>query len=265
MSGSFEHPLIAEVYDAIPSHQNHPDVEFYTRFATESAGWVLELGSGTGRVLVPIVKVGKTVYGLEASRPMLDRCRKNLDSGFPEVRDNVELVQGKMQGFDLRNRFGLVICPFNSFLHLLSVEDQVCCLNRVRQHLDVGGRFAFDVFDPDIRRMTSARFTEASQLQQFTLPTGSTIELRHRNKSVDFPSQMIESEIRINVTQRDGSREQVVHPVQQRYIFRYEAEHLLERCGFEVEALYSDFQGSPHDAGSQGSLVFVAKKRYDGY
>ena len=67
MSGSFEHPLIAEVYDAIPSHQNRPDVVFYTRLATESAGLVLELGSGTGRVLIPIAKAGKMAYGFEAS------------------------------------------------------------------------------------------------------------------------------------------------------------------------------------------------------
>ena len=67
MTSPFEHPLIAEVYDAIPSHQTRPDVAFYTRLATESAGCVLELGSGTGRVLIDIAKAGKTVVGLEAS------------------------------------------------------------------------------------------------------------------------------------------------------------------------------------------------------
>ena len=192
---------------------------------------------------------------------MLGRCREILDSGSQNVRDNVELVQGKIPSFELRNRFGLVICPFNSFLHLLSAEEQLSCLTRVHQHLAPGGRFALDVFDPDIRRMTSARFTETSQPQRFGLPIESTIELRHRNRSVDFLSQKIESEIRLNVTHRDGSREQVVHPVRQRYLFRYEAQHLLERCGFEVEALYSDFQGSPHGAVYPGSLVFVDKKR----
>ena len=261
MSGPSENPLIAEVYDAIPSHQNRPDVEFYTRLATESTGWVLELGSGTDRVLIPIAKAGKMVYGLEASEHMLDRCREILESESWKVRDNVELGQGGMQCFSVRRRFGLVICPFNSFLHLLSVEEQLSCLTRVHQHLAAGGRFAFDVFDPDIRRMTSVRFTEASQPQRFNLPTGSTIELRHRNKSVDFLSQEIESEISLDVTHRDVRREWVVHPVRQRYLFRYEAEHLLERCGFEIEALYSDFQSSPHGGVCPESLVFVTRKR----
>ncbi len=260
MPSSSEHPLIAEVYDRIPSHQNRPDVAFYTRLAKETAGRVLELGSGTGRVLIPIARSGKSVCGLEVSEHMLERCREALGSESRNVRDNVELVQGDMQSFDLGNRFELVICPFNSFLHLLSVEDQLSCLYRVHRHLEPGGRFAFDISDPDIRRMAGDRFTAASQAQQFDLPDGTTIELRHRNKSVDFPSQTVESEIRFNVAHRDGNREQVVLPIRQRYLFRYEAEHLLARCAFGVEDLYSDFQGSPHGEGYPGSLVFVARK-----
>ena len=263
MSGSFEHPLIADVYDAIPSHQNRPDVGFYTKLATESSGPVLELGSGTGRVLIPVARAGKKVFGLEVSEHMLGRCREILKGESPNVRDNVELIEGKIQSFELGYRFGLVICPFNSFLHLLSVEEQLSCLTRVREHLLPGGKFVFDVFDPDIRRMTSPRFTEASKPQQFGMANGSTIELNHRNKSIDFPSQQIESEIILNVIHRDGSMEKIVHPVRQRFLSRYEAEHLLERCGFEMEALYSDFRRSLHGSTCPASLVFVARKRQD--
>ena len=257
----FEHPLISEVYDAIPSHRTRPDVSFYTSLARESAGCVLELGSGTGRVLIEIAKVGKSVVGLEASEHMLGRCRKNLEGVFPKASDKVDLIQGQMQEFSLKGRFELVICPFNSFLHLLSVEEQMSCLNSVHQHLEPGGRFAFDVFDPDISRMASSRFTEESQPQRFELPTGSSIELTFSNTSVDFLSQRIDSEISLDVTHHDGRRECISHPVRQRYLFRYEAEHLLERCGFEVEALYSDFHGSQYGTVYPGLLVFVAKKR----
>ena len=86
MSGPLEHPLVAEVYDAIPSHQNRPDVAFYTRLAAESTGCVLELGSGTGRVLINIAKAGKAVIGLEASEYMLVLQRRftsrDLDFGL---------------------------------------------------------------------------------------------------------------------------------------------------------------------------------------
>ena len=43
MPDPFEHPLIAAIYDAVPSHQGRPDVAFYTGLATTTAGWLLAL------------------------------------------------------------------------------------------------------------------------------------------------------------------------------------------------------------------------------
>jgi hypothetical protein len=46
-----------------------------------------------------------------------------------------------------------------------------------------------------------------------------------------------------------------------RYLFRFEAEHLLERAGFRVEDLYPDFDKSPYGSTYPGELIFVARKR----
>ena len=40
-----------------------------------------------------------------------------------------------------------------------------------------------------------------------------------------------------------------------RYLFRYEVEHLLARCGFEVEALYADYDKSPYGSKYPGELI----------
>jgi len=45
-----------------------------------------------------------------------------------------------------------------------------------------------------------------------------------------------------------------------RYLFRYEAEHLLKRCGFVVGNVYSDYEKSPFGSIYPGDLVFVARK-----
>ena len=259
--GSIEHPLIAEVYDAIPSHRDRPDVGFYTALAAESAGSVLELGSGTGRILIPIARAGKKVSGLEPSVKMLARCRESLAGQPRTVRDNVELIQGKMACFGLHRQFGLVICPFNTFLQLLSVGEQLSCLQRVHQHLVTGGRFAFDVFEHDIKKMSGARFTQTGTPQRFQLDSGSTVELTHRNRAIDFTEQLIEGEIRLDITYNNGTRMQAAHAVRQRYLFRHEAEQLLNRCGFEVENLFGDFSGSHYGTDNPGLLVFVARKR----
>ena len=45
-----------------------------------------------------------------------------------------------------------------------------------------------------------------------------------------------------------------------RYLFRFEAEHLLARAGFAVEGVYADYDRSPYGANYPGELIFVAKK-----
>ena len=45
-----------------------------------------------------------------------------------------------------------------------------------------------------------------------------------------------------------------------RYLFRYEAEHLLARCGFEVIELFSDYYKNPYGSSYPGELIFLAKK-----
>src|SRR3990167_6577837 len=67
-----------------------------------------------------------------------------------EGRDNPRWVDGDMRDFRLDERFGLVIIPFRSFLHLLTVADQKACLAHIREHLAEGGRLALNVFNPDL-------------------------------------------------------------------------------------------------------------------
>ncbi len=59
----------------------------------------------------------------------------------------------------------------------------------------------------------------------------------------------------------DGHEDRLVQAFPMRYFFRFEAEHLLARAGFEVEQVYSDYDKSPYGAKYPGELIFVARKR----
>lgn len=45
-----------------------------------------------------------------------------------------------------------------------------------------------------------------------------------------------------------------------RYLFRLEAEHLLARCGFEVDHVYADYDRSPYGSKYPGELIIVARR-----
>jgi hypothetical protein len=47
--------------------------------------------------------------------------------------------------------------------------------------------------------------------------------------------------------------------LQMRYIFRWEFEHLLARCGFDLLALYGSFERDPHLCTGQ-ELIWIAQK-----
>jgi SAM-dependent methyltransferase len=132
-------------YDMGRSADATGDVPFYlelARQAGERGQAVLELGCGTGRVTIPIALAGVEVVGLDDAPAMLDVARRKAAAAGATVR----WVTADMRSFDLWQRFGLVIIPFRSFLHMLTEDDQAACLERVFAHLLPGGRFALNFF-----------------------------------------------------------------------------------------------------------------------
>ena len=121
--------------------------------AHEAAGPVLEIGCGTGRVLIPTARAGVEIIGLDSSSKMLGACREKLALEPDEVQSRVKLAKGDIRRFDLNKRFHLVIIPFRPFQHLLSVEDQMRCLACVHKHLIDAGQLVFDVFNPSLQHL----------------------------------------------------------------------------------------------------------------
>ncbi len=109
---------------------------------------LLEIGCGTGRVLLPLARAGHEITGLDLSPHMIERCRAKLDTEQQEVRDRVRVLTADMTSFDLHRRFAMVISPFGGFHHLLTVEQQLSCLACCRAHLAPRGTLVLDLSNP---------------------------------------------------------------------------------------------------------------------
>lgn len=260
-SGGYQdQPLLAEYYDFVPPYAERRDVDFYVDCARGASGKVLELGCGTGRVLIPTAAAGYEVVGLDLSENMLTRCREKLARQPREVRERVRLVHGDMVSFDLGETFSLVTTPFRPFQHLLSVEEQLTCLGSVHRHLAEGGKLVLDVFQPDIGRLTDPKFKqETEEFPEVKLPDGRCLRRTSRIVAVHPAEQYSEVELTYYVTHAGGRREQFGQRFPFRYFFRYEVEHLLARCGFRVVELLGDFDRSPLREASP-EMIFVAEK-----
>src|SRR6516162_7312341 len=120
--------VIADFYDYVVPYRARQDIDFFVDAARKSGGPVLEVGCGTGRVLIPTARAGIVVVGLDLSSGMMDICQKRLLEEPEAVRSRVRLVQGDMRNFDAGQKFKSVTIPFRPFQHLTTVEDQLSCL-----------------------------------------------------------------------------------------------------------------------------------------
>jgi SAM-dependent methyltransferase len=261
-------PFIAEYYDFIPLYANRADLAFYLHWARRAGGAILELGCGTGRILIPTaVALAEVegaprfpIVGLDLSEPMLAKCRQKLARQAKAVQQRVRLVHGRMTDFDLGEVFSLVTAPFRCFQHLLRVEDQLATLHCVHRHLRMGGKFILDVFQVLPQALLDPEWTkEREDTPTVELPDGR--KLRRTNRVIAFhrAEQYNEIEMIYYVTHPDGRTERLLQVFSFHYFFRYEVEHLLERCGFRLVELFGNYDGSPLSNDSP-EMIFVAEK-----
>ncbi len=259
--GYADYKFVADLYDYVAPYQSRPDVTFFVDEALAAGGPVLEVGCGTGRILIPTARAGVAITGLDLSPHMLAVCRERLAAEDPEVQARVTLVEEDMRFFELGRWFSLITLPFRPFQHLTQVADQLACLRTLGRHLQPDGRLILDLFNPSLEALTRDNIgQEVGDEPDFTLPDGRQVTRRSKIVSRDLFRQVTEVELIYYVTHADGREERLVHAFPMRHLFRFEAEHLLARAGFEVEALYADYERNPYGSAYPGELIFVAKK-----
>lgn len=236
----------ARFYDSVPIYRDRKDVDFYVERAKAAGGPVLELGCGSGRILVPTARAGVSIVGLDASPGMLALCRERVDA---------PLVCADMRNFSLGKKFALITIPFRPFQHLLDVEDQMACLGAIRSHLVSGGALVFDVFDPDLKKIAAEESALVLEFS-FSLPDARQVQRSFRRLEHDRARQVQKLEFVHEILETGEKFSAVIF---MRYFFRYELEHLLARCGFQVEQVYGDFDGRPVGPGTP-ELIFVTRK-----
>jgi SAM-dependent methyltransferase len=257
--------VIAELYDKLSSefydyHAKRGDIEFFKDYALESGGPVLELGCGTGRVLIPTTRAGVKITGLDLSGEMLRLCQAKLDAEPEKTRSRAELIQADMRDFRLHRRFSLITITFGPFNNLLSVQDQLDCLACIHRHLKPGGRLVFDVFLAKPNELAAKKETAVVDNQPpFTMTDGRKVTWS-LFQEVDYQSQVIHEKLLYDVIYPDGRRKCLVYPETIRFFFRFEVEHLLARAGFITESVYADFNKTPFGTKPPEELIFVAKK-----
>jgi ubiquinone/menaquinone biosynthesis C-methylase UbiE len=227
----------------------------YRDFALAADGPLLELGCGTGRVLVPLAREGHRITGLDASGSMLATAQAKVEA--TGVEERVTLIQGDMRHFDLPNHYALAIFPINTFMHCYDINEQLSCLRCVHSHLQSGGRLVIDVYHPDLQSLLEADGRVVSQDPVFDPETGNTVH-RFYTRRLDLATQTQYVTFIIDVSDSEGVMQRTTFPFRMRYVYRYEMELLLRMTGFSLEDVYGSYDLEPFDSESE-RMIFVSR------
>ncbi len=224
------------------------DIDFYARLAHKlGVTRVLEIGAGSGRVSVALARRGFGVVALEPSQRMLEFGRAYAASEGVTV----DFQAGDVRHFDLNERFDLIIAPFNMLMHLYTLGDQDDALERITAHLNDGGSFAFDLYQPHFGAQDVLRH----EGETFTQPDGSRLDVFLLQR-VDEINQIVTTTYYCDTVHLDSSLTREVLELRQRYFMRFELERWFQN--FRLE-LHGDFDSSRLTSASP-SLVGVAKR-----
>lgn len=238
------------------------DCTFYFEQAKKYGSPILELGCGTGRILIPIAQAGINIVGLDRSEAMLSIAKQKISILSPEVQNNIELIKGDMRNFSINKKFNLVIIPYRSFLYLLTPEDQKSTLKCIHKHLVDNGKLIFNIFDPDLEIITEHFSSLGSCLKkqdEFINPETGNKVILWDTRQYNPENQTLDQYFIFEEINKQGFVVSKSYaPLHIRYIHRYEMQFLLELCGYKIDALYGDFQGGPYQYG--GEQIWIASK-----
>ena len=237
------------------------DVDFYVEEAKKNGSPVLEIGCGTGRVMIPVAEAGVEIVGLDVEPQMLSLFQQKIDLLEDNVRQRLALLEGDMRDFSLPQKFSMVMIPHRAFMHLLTPLDQQKALRNIREHLVDNGYLVFNIVVPHVDEIASHIGPQAGAMQldmTFTDDMGNEV-VSWTSRRYDTTRQHIEQYYIFETLDANGQvAKRAYTPLFARYTHRYEMEHMLSLAGFYVESLYGDFWRRPYHA--QGEQVWIARK-----
>ena len=233
------------------------DIQLVVDLAQDGGDTALELGCGTGRVLVPLAATGCRVTGVDSSPALLELARRKVEQSGVNAR--VLLSQADLRSFDLAEKgFDFAFCVSNTLMHLTTQADQVAALVNTQRHLRPGGRLLVELFNPDIPHLIAISGVHELADQWQDEDRGATV-LKWIVRRIDVARQLQETTFIYESIYGDGHSEKAVLPFTLRFLWPSEGVLLLEKAGFRVDEVWGDCDGNEYDNDSE-QLIFLATK-----
>lgn len=250
---------VARYYDACPVPFD--DISFYLAQLSHAHARVLELGCGTGRVLIPLAAHCAFIQGVDGSEAMLAVCREKLQqAGIPPER--AQLALADITDFDLGQQFDLIIAPFRVLQNLATDAEVDGLFRGIHRHLAPGGTVILNVFRPflDCERMV-AEWCQPEPIFDYEIPFDGGRLLRfHTRPRITADPLICHPELIYRFYQGETLLDESVLAIDMRCFYVDEFLQLIEHHGFQVTSKWGGYAGEAYGDGPELVVAFQKEK-----
>ena len=238
--------VFSRYYDAAyGSKADLQDIPFYVDLAERVGGPVLEIGCGTGRVLLEVAARGIEIDGLDSSEDQLRVLRAKVDRLSKSLSNRVRLYHADMRTFVLDRSFHLITAPFRPLQHLYTAADQIAAFRTIRRHLLPDGCLAFDVFYPQYHMLDELHVEHPDLEWADPEVPGRIVRRSFVRDQVDKLNQVFSGQFIFRVLEGDRTVVEERERFQLSYFTYPQLLLLFELCGLKVLEEYGSFAREP--------------------
>jgi SAM-dependent methyltransferase len=249
---------IARYYDQL-HHSLTADLGFIRALVQERGGPVLELGCGSGRILLPLAQDGWQVTGIDNSLAMLALARERL-AGLPDdVARRVTLFEGDIRELAVvvaGKQYSLAMLPYNTLMHFHEM-DAGRLLRGVTRALLPGGRLFVDLANPFLLEAVSYPGEAVYETSLIDPDSGKPIEQWSRS-SIDTQDQVLK--VTWLFRPQNSDLPQQTADFAYHYLYPHQLELLLQRAGLRLKAMLGDYDGNAFAEDSERLLILADQK-----
>ena len=253
---------IAHYYDLTHADLTE-DVDYILKLIGETAASagsaqavsILELGCGSGRLLLPLARAGHTVTGIDNATAMLARAQERLIAEPVTVQQRVTLLEADMTQFNIAaNPFDWAILPYNTFMHL-DPNQMSMALRKIAGSLAENGRLLIDLINP-IAMASTPNDRLLTLENSFTDPENGHIVIQQSSSHLDETAQTLHITWLYDATPPAGGPiHRTIAQADYHYLYPHQFELLLQETGLHLLAITGSYDDAPYTEESDRLLI----------